>query len=159
MSQSTYNSLHKIQTSTWTMLICNVLLGFLNYKGFLYHSFLRQLRNQKNKSLFTATPSQEETERQSLNMLLQARILEWVAIPFSRRSSPTQGWNPGLLHCRWILYQLSHEGRVHYNLQLLLLLYLFSSVFFNFSTKVFFCSVIHPRIPHCIYFLFLLCFL
>ena len=21
---------------------------------------------------------------------------------------PTQGWNPGLLHCRWILYQLSH---------------------------------------------------
>ena len=23
---------------------------------------------------------------------------------------PTQGWNPGLLHCRWILYQLSHKG-------------------------------------------------
>ena len=23
---------------------------------------------------------------------------------------PTQGWNPGLLHCRWILYQLSHQG-------------------------------------------------
>ena len=43
-------------------------------------------------------------------MLLQARILEWVAIPFSRRSSPTQGWNPGLLHCRWILYQMNHQG-------------------------------------------------
>ena len=37
--------------------------------------------------------------------ILQARILEWVAFPFS-----TQGSNPGLLHCRWILYQLSHEG-------------------------------------------------
>ena len=24
---------------------------------------------------------------------------------------PTQGSNPGLLHCRWILYQLSHKGR------------------------------------------------
>jgi len=24
--------------------------------------------------------------------------------------SPTQGLNPGLLQCRWILYQLSHEG-------------------------------------------------
>ena len=24
--------------------------------------------------------------------------------------SPTQGSNPGLLHCRWILYQLSHKG-------------------------------------------------
>ena len=23
---------------------------------------------------------------------------------------PAQGWNPGLPHCRWILYQLSHQG-------------------------------------------------
>ena len=23
---------------------------------------------------------------------------------------PTQGKNPGLLHCRWILYQLNHKG-------------------------------------------------
>ena len=23
---------------------------------------------------------------------------------------PTQGSNPGLLHCRWILYELSHKG-------------------------------------------------
>ena len=23
---------------------------------------------------------------------------------------PNQGSNPGLLHCRWILYQLSHQG-------------------------------------------------
>ena len=33
---------------------------------------------------------------------------------------PTQGSNPGLLHCRWILYQLSHQGspfkvRWHFN--------------------------------------------
>ena len=26
---------------------------------------------------------------------------------------PTQGSNPGLLHCRQILYQLSHKGRPH----------------------------------------------
>ena len=38
--------------------------------------------------------------------ILQARILEWVA--FSRGSSQTQGLNPGLLHCRQILYQLSY---------------------------------------------------
>ena len=24
---------------------------------------------------------------------------------------PTQGWNPGLLHCRQILYQLSHKTK------------------------------------------------
>ena len=42
--------------------------------------------------------------------LLQARILEWVAFPFSRGIFPTQGLNPGLLYCRQILYQLSHQG-------------------------------------------------
>ena len=26
---------------------------------------------------------------------------------------PTQGWNPGLLHCRWTLYHLSHQGRLN----------------------------------------------
>ena len=40
--------------------------------------------------------------------ILQARILEWVAMPSSRGSS--QGLNPGLLHCRQIIYHLSHEG-------------------------------------------------
>ena len=29
---------------------------------------------------------------------------------------PTQGLNPGLLHCRWILYQLSHRGSPTWNL-------------------------------------------
>ena len=80
---------------------------------------------------------------------LHARILEWVAVPFSKESSnpgnhtqvsgiagdslpaeplgkpkntgvgslsllqrifPTQESNWGLLHCRWILYQLSYYG-------------------------------------------------
>ena len=26
---------------------------------------------------------------------------------------PAQGLNPGLLHCRWILYWLSHKGSHH----------------------------------------------
>ena len=41
--------------------------------------------------------------------ILQARILEWVAVPFSRGFFPTHGSNPGLLHCRQILYQLNHQ--------------------------------------------------
>ena len=28
---------------------------------------------------------------------------------------PTQGSNPGLLHCRWILYHLSHQGSPTWN--------------------------------------------
>ena len=81
--------------------------------------------------------------------ILQARILEWVAMPSSKGSSQpgiehrsptlqadsllseaqgkpmntgvhnlalfqrilsTQESNQGLLHCRWILYQLGHQG-------------------------------------------------
>ena len=42
----------------------------------------------------------------SVHGMLQARILQWVAIPFSRRSSH-QGLNLGL-HCRQILYHLSN---------------------------------------------------
>ena len=41
--------------------------------------------------------------------ILQARILEWLAFPLSG-IFPTQGSNPGLPHCKWILYQLSHKG-------------------------------------------------
>ena len=42
--------------------------------------------------------------------ILQARMLEWVAFPFSKGIFPTQGSNPGLPHCRQIVYQLSHKG-------------------------------------------------
>ena len=42
--------------------------------------------------------------------ILQARILEWVAVPSSRGIFPTQGSNPGLLYYRRILYLLSHQG-------------------------------------------------
>ena len=43
----------------------------------------------------------------SVHRILQARRLEWVAVPFSRGSS----WpNPDLLHCRQILYCQSHQG-------------------------------------------------
>ena len=44
--------------------------------------------------------------------ILQASILEWVAFPFSGGGgglSQRQGSNPGLLHCGWILYQLSYQ--------------------------------------------------
>ena len=46
----------------------------------------------------------------SVHGILCARILEWVAIPFSRGIFPIQGSNPGLLHCRHILYHLNYQG-------------------------------------------------
>ena len=44
----------------------------------------------------------------------QARILEWVDIFLLQGIFPTQGSTPYLLcflHCRWILYLVSHQGR------------------------------------------------
>ena len=42
--------------------------------------------------------------------VLQARVLEWVAIPFSGGIFPTQGLNLGLLLCKQSLYCLSLQG-------------------------------------------------
>ena len=46
----------------------------------------------------------------SVHGILQARILEWVAISFSKGIFPTQGLNLGLPHCRQTLYHLSRQG-------------------------------------------------
>ena len=41
--------------------------------------------------------------------ILQARTLEWVAMPSSREIFLTQGSNLSLLHCGKILYHLNHK--------------------------------------------------
>ena len=41
-----------------------------------------------------------------VHVILQARIREWVAFPFSRGLSHPRDQTP---HCRWTLYQLSHR--------------------------------------------------
>ena len=47
----------------------------------------------------------------SVHGILQARVLEWVGShSLLQRIFPTQGLNPSLLHCRQILYRLSHQG-------------------------------------------------
>ena len=52
----------------------------------------------------------------SVNGIFQSRILEWVAISFSRGSFQPRDRTRvscvagGLLHCRQILYRLSHQG-------------------------------------------------
>ena len=47
----------------------------------------------------------------SVHGIHHVRILEWVAMPFSRGSSPTKGSNLCLLHCRRIPYHLIHQGK------------------------------------------------
>ena len=42
--------------------------------------------------------------------ILQARIMQWVAVLLLQGIFLSQGLNPGLLHRRWILYHPSHQG-------------------------------------------------
>ena len=46
----------------------------------------------------------------SIHGILEAGILEWIAMPFSRGIFPTQVLNPGLPNYRQILYCLSFQG-------------------------------------------------
>ena len=47
----------------------------------------------------------------SVRGILQAGILEWVAMPFSKGILLTQGLNTDVLHCRQMLYHLSQFGK------------------------------------------------
>jgi len=55
------------------------------------------------------TPQTTARQVSAVRGLLQATILEWVPIPFSRGIFPSQGSNPGLPPCRQILYHMSHH--------------------------------------------------
>ena len=46
----------------------------------------------------------------SVHGILQARILEWGCHALLQGIFPTQGSNPGLLHCSRMLYCPSHQG-------------------------------------------------
>ena len=48
----------------------------------------------------------------------QARILEWVAISFSRGIFSTQGWNPHLLHWQVGSLPLSHQRSPNFSFNL-----------------------------------------
>ena len=56
-----------------------------------------------------------------------AKTLEWVVISFSRGSSWSQNQTPGLLHCRQILYRLSHEGSLSTNYTCSVLIFVLTS--------------------------------
>ena len=64
----------------------------------------------------------------SIHAILQARILAWVGHSFLQGISLTQGWNPGLLRCRWILHHLSHQGSPHSQSIIPLLCFCFFSI-------------------------------
>ena len=113
---------------TSVVLLCVWFLSLNNYLKFYWFSLrspsldLQELlggrKKVKVKSESWPTlcdPMDCSPPGPSVHGILQAGILEWVAVAFSRRSSqlrifPTQGSNPGLPHCRQTLYHLSQQG-------------------------------------------------
>ena len=73
----------------------------------------------------------------SVHGILQARILEWMAIPFFRWSL----LNQGLLHCRWTVYCLRHQRKC------ILLWYtiLYINSFLQFSSVAQSCPTLQPH--------------
>ena len=78
--------------------------------------------------------------------ILQVKILEWVAMPSSRGIYPTQGLNPGLLHCRWILYKLSHQGSPQSPQQDTKRIYFIILLIFKFWPHLSICRILVPRL-------------
>ena len=78
--------------------------------------FLLQCMRVKSESevaqscLTLCDPMDCSLQGSSVHGIFQARVLEWVAISVSWGIFLTQGWNPGLPHCRQTLYRLSHQG-------------------------------------------------
>ena len=72
----------------------------------------------------------------TVHEILQARIPEWVAVPFpSPGDLPYPRIKPGLLHCRWIPYHLSHQRTVSIVTQITNT-YIFISQFANFMLSL-----------------------
>ena len=60
--------------------------------------------------LILCNPRDCSSPGSSVHGILQARTQEWIIIPLSRGSYQTKDWTGGFLHCRQILYHLSHQG-------------------------------------------------
>ena len=149
------NTVSVCLTSSFRSL-CKIGIYFL-------HTFLSNFiyGNMKKVKVIQSCPALCDPVDYRIHGLLQARILERVAFPFSRDlpnpgiepRSPalqvdslpaepqgkhkyigvgslslllriffTQELNRGLLHCRWMLYQLSYQGSPHMVMQIYIIM-------------------------------------
>ena len=89
------------------LYLCNYVNNIFSVpRSLRYIKMLAQVKVKVTQSCPTFCNPTDYT----VHGILQARLLEWEAFPLSRGSFPTQGSNPGLPHCRQILYQLSQKG-------------------------------------------------
>ena len=140
VGQSTFLAIEIIKLRTSYLGHCGLVFGtwvskrsgqlwvpsndLLNTKQ-LSESWLMGKRGQEAKKLLFILESESEVAQlcpilcnpvgcslpdSSIHGILQTRILEWVAISLSKRSSQPQRSKQGLPPCRQTLYPLSHQG-------------------------------------------------
>ena len=100
---------HAQLSSAASSSVCRWLRSGLCVRTFLGCVFVVLTKSAKSLShvrLF-ATPWTGARQAPPSLGILQARVLEWVAMSSARGVFPTQGLNLGLLHCRRILHHLS----------------------------------------------------
>ena len=85
---------------------CSVPLATLSARGTAYTWPLDKVTGHQGENAFGALPPRglkSSWDSPGQNTGVSSRSLLQGIVP-------TQAWNPGLLHCRWILYQLGHKG-------------------------------------------------
>ena len=95
--------------------------------NFIFFFILKHIKNRKkskwdftNYSIFKCLKVKVKVAQSCLTLWDPIYCSPWNSpgqntgagsFPLLQEIFPTQGSNPGLPHCRWILYQLSHKGR------------------------------------------------
>ena len=92
--QLNWTELSHCQTSSWWWLRPLLIL---------YYNPERVRALLAQSCLTLCNPVDRSPPGSSVHGILQARILEWVAMPFSRESSQHRDRTPGFLHCRQVL--------------------------------------------------------
>ena len=85
------------QESNWGLLNCRQILYQLSYQG--SPSETRSVMSNSLRLQELYSPQNSPGQNAGVGSL-----------SFLQGIFPTQGSNPSLPHCRWILYQLSHQG-------------------------------------------------
>ena len=87
-----------------SLLLFFFQLYYNNLEDYLVHERERE-REVTQLCLTLSDPMDCSPPGSSTHGIFQAKVPEWVAMPFSR-DLPDPGSNSGLLHCRQILYHL-----------------------------------------------------
>ena len=92
-----------LRKGEWTQSECPLFSPWMNELSCMCAQSLQSCPTLCN-------PMDHSPPGSSVHEILKARILEWIAMPFSRGSSQPRDRTRTCLYCRWIIYPLSHLG-------------------------------------------------